>query len=89
MALVNICNPVSGATPLCEFTCFTHTSWAPVEPNATGLPSDSLYVTAVRVIQETTMKWGYLNITLRAKYLQVFKLIAKFCNSLFKPYVVS
>ena len=25
---------VSGVGPWCEITCFTHTSWAPVEPNA-------------------------------------------------------
>jgi TldD protein len=30
---------VSGVGPWCEIICFTHTSWAPVEPNATGLPS--------------------------------------------------
>ena len=30
---------VSGVGPWCEITCFTHNSWAPVEPNAMGLPS--------------------------------------------------
>jgi len=53
MVFVNICISVSGVAPRCEFTCFTHTSWVPVEPNATGLPSESLYVTAVRVIHIT------------------------------------
>jgi len=43
MLFVNICNFVSGAAPLCRFISFIHASWVAVEPNATELPSESLY----------------------------------------------
>gem|GEM_PF-4365303 len=58
MVLVDTCISVRGVGPLCGFTCFTHTSWVPVEPNTTGLPSESLYVTAVRVIHVTIVRVG-------------------------------
>jgi len=56
MVPVNACISVSGVRPRCWITSFTHTPWAPVEPNATGPPSESLYVTAVRVIHVTIVR---------------------------------
>jgi hypothetical protein len=51
----------------------------PVEPNATGLPSESLNVTAERVIRETIMRRGvfkqYSTTLSIYKYSQIFKLI--------------
>jgi len=43
MVFVNTCNSVSGVAPRCGLTSFTHTSWVPVEPDATGLPSELRY----------------------------------------------
>jgi putative transposase len=40
MVFVNICDVVSRVTPRCGLTSFTHTSWVPLESNATGLLSE-------------------------------------------------
>jgi hypothetical protein len=40
--LGGICIPASGVGPRCGLTGITRTPWAPVEPNATGLPSESV-----------------------------------------------
>jgi hypothetical protein len=56
MIPVNTCISARGVAPLCVFTGFTYTSWVPVKPNAMGLLSEPLYVTAERIIQETIMR---------------------------------
>jgi len=58
MVFVSACISVGGGGPRRGFISLAHVPWAPVEPNATGLPSESLYVTAERIIQETIMRPG-------------------------------
>jgi hypothetical protein len=44
MIFVNICISVRGVAPRLGITSFTRAAWVPVEPNATGLPSDLRYL---------------------------------------------
>jgi len=39
---MNTCIFISGVGPWCGFISFTHTPWAPVEPNANEAPSEGV-----------------------------------------------
>jgi len=90
--ICNFCNSVRGVAPLCVFTGFTHTSWVPVEPNATGLLSEPLYVTAERIIQETIVNVKvfkqYSTTPSIYKYSQILKLIISSATALISEFIV-
>jgi hypothetical protein len=46
---------VSGVGPWCGFICFTHTSWASVEPYAMGLPSEERYLRPMFIAPTTSL----------------------------------
>jgi hypothetical protein len=52
---MNIFSSVSGVGPKLGITSFTQAAWGPVEPNATGLPSEDRYLKPILIAPITSL----------------------------------